>query len=441
MEIFIKAAQLILSLAILVIFHELGHFVAAKIFKVRVESFYLFFNPWFSLFKFKYGETTYGIGWLPLGGYVKIAGMIDESLDREQMKKPPQTWEFRSKPAWQRLIIMIGGVTVNIILAVAIYISILAVWGEKYLPVSEVKYGITADSLGYNMGLRNGDHIVAVDNKPVEDFFKIPARIILENAKTIQVIRDGEPFTVEVPDNYIANLLKHRSPDFIYVRFPFEVGGTVKASPAEKAGLKAGDRLLGFNGMYLPFFDQFKKEVQQYKNETITLTLVRDNDTILLPVTVSEAGTIGVYPIQNLEHYFTFNTKNYNLLQAIPAGINKGYHGVANYLKQLRLIFTPKTKAYESLGGFITIGSIFPSSWNWMAFWELTAFLSIMLAILNILPIPALDGGHVMFLLFELITRRKPSDKFLEYAQIAGMVILLALIVFANANDIRNLFR
>ncbi|MDP2422989.1 MAG: RIP metalloprotease RseP [Bacteroidales bacterium] len=441
MEILIKALQLILSLAILVIFHELGHFIAAKTFKTRVESFYLFFNPWFSLFKYKHGETTYGIGWLPLGGYVKIAGMIDESLDREQMAKPPQPWEFRSKPAWQRLIIMVGGVSVNILLAFAIYISMLTVWGEEYLPASELKYGITVDSMAFEMGLRNGDHIISIDGKPVEDFFKIPSQIILNNATTVQVIRDEQPLEVVIPDGFVTRLLKHRSPEFIGVRTPFEVAGFTEGSSAQKAGLQTGDRIIGINQIYLPFFDQFKRELQQYKNQSVDVNLSRGSDTLQLTVLVSEAGTIGVYPIQNLDHYFTVKSKQYNLFQAIPAGIVKGYRGIGNYLKQLRIIFSPKTKAYESLGGFITIGSIFPSYWNWQAFWELTAFLSIMLAILNILPIPALDGGHVLFLLYEIVTRRKPGEKFMEYAQITGMILLLALVIFANTNDIRNLFR
>ncbi len=441
MDILIKALQLILSLSILVLFHELGHYVAARIFKTRVESFYLFFNPWFSLFKYKYGDTTYGIGWLPLGGYVKIAGMIDESLDREQMAKPPQPWEFRSKPAWQRLIIMVGGVTVNLILAFAIYISILTIWGERYLPASEVKYGITIDSLAYEMGLRAGDKIISVDGKIVEDFYKIPSTIILNKATSVQVLRNEIPVTVDIPEGFINKLLKHRSPSFIGVRFPFIVSGFIKDSPAEAAGVKPGDKILGFNDMVLPYFDEFRSELQNHKGEAITVLALRETDTVRLRVQVSENGTIGVYPVGDLEEFFSFRSKQYNFLEAIPAGIVRGYHGVANYLKQLKLIFSPKTKAYESLGGFITIGSIFPATWDWQAFWELTAFLSIMLAILNILPIPALDGGHVLFLLYEIISGRKPGDKFMEYAQIAGMLLLLALVIFANANDIRNLFR
>jgi len=441
MEILIKAAQLLLSLSILVIFHELGHYIAARIFKVRVESFYLFFNPWFSLFKKKIGETTYGIGWLPLGGYVKIAGMIDESLDREQMKREPQPWEFRSKPAWQRLIIMVGGVTVNIILAFAIYIAVLAAWGEQYLPAEEVKYGIVASPLAQEMGLQSGDRIVSLDGQPAGDFFKIPVKIILDKVQTVGVIRDGQPVDISIPEGFITKLLQQREPGFIGIRFPFEVSGFAGNSPAKEAGIQKGDRIISINGEILPYFDQFRERIPDFKNQTVSIGVVRETDTLEFAVAVPEEGLIGVSTAQQLDHYFNLKTKDYNLIQAIPAGISKGYTGIGNYLKQLRLLVSPKTKAYESVGGFITIGSIFPSVWNWQAFWELTAFLSIMLAILNILPIPALDGGHVLFLVYELISGRKPSDKVLEYAQIAGMILLLALVVFANANDIRNLFR
>lgn len=441
MEILIKASQLILSLAILVIFHELGHFIAARIFKVRVESFYLFFNPWFSLFKRKIGDTTYGIGWLPLGGYVKIAGMIDESMDREQMKKPPQPWEFRSKPAWQRLIIMVGGVTVNIILAFAIYIAILTVWGERYLPAEEVKYGIVASPLAEEMGLQTGDRIVALDGEPAGDFYKIPVNIILDNVQTVSVIRNEELVQVDIPDGFVTRMLQQREPGFISERYPFEIYAFTANSPGEEAGMQKGDRIISINDEPLPYFDEFRAAIQEYKNQTVNIGVVRDADTLSLAVNVPEAGLIGVVPVQQLDQLFNLKTREYNIIEAIPAGISKGYYGIGSYLKQLRLLFSPKTKAYESVGGFITIGSIFPSVWNWQAFWELTAFLSIMLAVLNILPIPALDGGHVIFLFYELISGRKPNDKVLEYAQVVGMILLLALVIFANANDVRNLFR
>jgi len=440
MIILIKAAQLILSLSILVIFHEFGHFLTAKLFKTRVEKFYLFFDPWFSLFKFRKGETEYGIGWLPLGGYVKISGMIDESMDKEAMKLPPQPWEFRSKPAWQRLIIMLGGVTVNIILAAAIYIVTLAAWGDEYLPTAQVKYGITVDSLGQQLGLRNGDKILSVDNQVVEDFFKIPGRIILENAKSIQIERDGQKTELAVPQGFLSKLIKHQSAEFINVRIPFEVAGFAKKSPAKEAGIKEGDKIIGLNDQPTPYFDQFKAGVSKFKNREVTVLTLRGSDTLRLKLKVTAEGMIGVAP-QLPSKYFTFKEHHYNIIQAVPAGISKAYKGIGNYLKQLKLIFSPEVKAYESVGGFITIGNIFPSTWDWEAFWGLTAFLSIMLAILNVLPIPALDGGHVLFLLFEIITGRKPSDKFLEYAQIVGMVLLFGLLIFANGNDILKLFR
>ncbi|MBK7212295.1 MAG: RIP metalloprotease RseP [Bacteroidales bacterium] len=440
MVILVKAAQLLLSLSILVIFHEFGHYIAAKIFKTRVEKFYLFFDPWFSLFKFKKGETEYGIGWLPLGGYVKISGMIDESMDKEQLKLPPQPFEFRAKPAWQRLIIMLGGVTVNILLAIGIYIITLAAWGEEYLPTTEVKYGITVDSLGQQLGLRNGDKILTVDNAVVEDFFKIPGRIILENAKSIQIERDGQKMDIQVPAGFLSKLIKHQSPDFISVRIPFEVADFAKSSIAPAAGIKVGDKIIGLNDESTPYFDQFRSSLINKKNQDVTVVALRGSDTVRMQVKVPAEGLLGIAPKPPID-YFTFKERHYNIIEAVPAGIHKAYKGVGNYLKQLKLIFSPEVKAYESVGGFITIGKIFPSTWDWEAFWGLTAFLSIMLAILNVLPIPALDGGHVLFLLFEIITGRKPSDKFLEYAQIVGMVLLFGLLIFANGNDIIKLFR
>ncbi|OQX82440.1 MAG: RIP metalloprotease RseP [Bacteroidetes bacterium 4484_276] len=439
MDILIKVLQLLLSLSILVIFHEFGHFIAAKIFKTRVERFYLFFNPWFSLFKFNYKGTEYGLGWLPLGGYVKISGMIDESMDREAMKKPPQPWEFRSKPAWQRLIIMLGGVIVNVILAVFIYIFMLTLWGEQYLPTSEVKYGITVDSLAYEMGLRNGDKIVSVDGREVEVFHKVPAELIIEEAKTIQVTRDGKPLNIKIPSGFLNKLVHHRNPDFINFRYPFHIGKIMKGSPAEKAGLEVDDKIIGINDKETLFFDEFRDEIVNYKDKEINLVIIRNEDTLTELVSVSPEGTIGV-ATRNINNYFNLKEKKYSFFAAIPAGTIKTYKGVENYLKQLKLLFSSEVKAYESVGGFITIGSIFPSTWDWRAFWSLTAFLSIMLAVLNILPIPALDGGHVMFLLYEIIARRKPSDKFLEYAQVAGMVILFGLLIFANGNDIIRYF-
>ena len=439
MEIFIKIVQLLLSLSILVIFHEFGHYIAARLFKTRVEKFYLFFDPWFSLFKFKKGDTEYGVGWVPLGGYVKISGMIDESMDKEQMKLPPQPWEFRSKPAWQRLIIMLGGVTVNVLLAIVIYIFMLSLWGEQYLPTAEVKYGISVDSLGYQMGLRNGDRILTVDHKQVEDFSAIPKTIILEEAKTVQVERNGQAIDVQIPPGFISKLIKQKTPGFIDVRCPFVAGKFSPGSPAKAAGLKVDDKIVGVNDSVTVYFDQFSACIRPFKDKTVKVRVVRGKDTLCLPVHVSEAGKIGVYN-KPAGTWFTFKEKRYTFFSAIPAGVVKTFDGAGNYIKSVKLIFS-QDKAYESVGGFITIGSIFPSTWDWPAFWSLTAFLSIMLAVLNILPIPALDGGHVMFLFYEIIFRRKPGDKFMEYAQLTGMVLLFGLLIFANLQDILKLFK
>lgn len=360
-------------------------------------------------------------------------------MDREQMKLPPQPWEFRTKPAWQRLIIMVGGVVVNILLAISIYIIMLSVWGEQYLPNSSVKYGITVDSLAYEMGLRNGDRILTVDHKPVEDFAAIPKTIILEEAKTIQVMRDGEKMDVPIRPGFISKLIKHNSPEFISVRFPFEAAKFSKGSPAEAAGIKINDRIIGMNDSVMLYFDQFRANIQRFKNQTVQVMVLRGADTLKIPVAVPEAGLIGVYP-KGITTYFEVREHRYNLLSAVPAGVVKTFNGAGNYIKSIKLLFS-QDKAYESVGGFISIGNIFPSTWDWASFWSLTAFLSIMLAILNILPIPALDGGHVMFLLYEMVFRRKPSDKFMEYAQIVGMILLFGLLIFANGQDIMKLFR
>ena len=439
MTILIKVAQLLLSLSILVLIHEFGHFIAAKIFKTRVEKFYLFFDPWFSLFKFKKGETEYGIGWLPLGGYVKISGMIDESMDKEQMKQPPQPWEFRSKPAWQRLIIMVGGVFMNVVLAIAIYIVMLAVWGEQYLPNNEVKYGITVDSLAQSIGLQNGDKIISLDNKPVEDFNKIPAKIILDNPKTIQVERNGVITQVNIPDGFVGKLIKSEKADFIMPRSPFVAAQFSKGSLGEKGGIRQGDVLVSINQIPVPYFDIFSAELSKHKNEKVEVGVLRGKDTVSIPVQLDSTAKLGIYSNPYLS--LTTKTHHYNVLEAIPAGFKKTFKGISSYWKQLKLLVSPKTEAYKSVGGFIAIGKIFPSMWNWEAFWSLTAFLSIVLAIMNILPIPALDGGHIMFLLYEVISGRKPSDKFMERAQVVGMIILFALLIFANGNDIWKLFK
>ena len=440
MDILIQTAQFLLSLSILIILHELGHFTFAKIFKVRVEKFYLFFDPWFSVIKKKIGETEYGIGWLPLGGYVKISGMIDESMDKEAMKLPPKPYEFRSKPGWQRLLIMLGGVLVNFILAIVIYAGILYTWGETYLPARNATYGIMVDSVTMQMGLQNGDNIVAVDGKPTDNFLSIIHDIVVFDAKTIQIERNGQLIDLDVPKESIAPLLKTTAP--ILPRIPFFISSFPKNSPAEASGLKSGDKVILIEGKPIEFYDEFRDIVPGFKNQELALGVLRNNaDTMSFSVKVSEDGKIGVYPDMDMSRFFELKKVEYNFIQAIPAGIDKGMRTVNSYLKQLKLLFRPETKAYESIGGFIKIGSIFSTDWDWPSFWSMTAFLSIILAIMNILPIPALDGGHVMFLLYEMVTGRKPGDKFLEYAQIGGMILLLTLLVYANGNDIVQLFK
>lgn len=442
MTILIKILQFLLSLSILVLIHELGHFVMAKIFKTRVEKFYLFFDPWFSIFKFRKGETEYGVGWVPLGGYVKISGMIDESLDTEQMKQPPQPWEFRSKKSWERLLIMTGGVLFNFILAILIYVMVLYAWGETYLPTSNVKYGIVTDSVGYSIGLRNGDKIVSVDNQYIDNFHQIIPDILLNKRKTIQVERDGQILNIDIPVEYTAQLLKNKGAFEPRTPFrPFIVAGFGKISPARDAGLIIGDELTGIDGNVFEYYDEFQKYLADKKNSQVTVNILRDGRQMDIPVTLTGEGMLGIGSNRTYRQVFELKTVKYGFLQSIPAGIAKGFKTTADYLKQFKLIFSKHTKAYESLGGFITIGSIFPGIWDWQAFWNLTAFLSIILGIMNILPIPALDGGHVLFLLYEVVTGRKPSDKFLEYAQITGMVILFAILILANGNDIMRLLR
>ncbi|MGQ9619408.1 MAG: RIP metalloprotease RseP [Bacteroidales bacterium] len=440
MTVLIKILQLLFSLSILVVIHELGHFCFARLFKTRVEKFYLFFNPWFSFFKFKRGETEYGLGWIPLGGYVKISGMIDESLDREQLKQPAQPWEYRSKPAHQRLLIMTGGVLFNFLLAFFIYVSILYAWGETYLPTSNVKYGIVTDSIGYSIGLRNGDKILSVDNQYIDNFYQIPKEIILNNRSTIQVERDGEIINIAIPVEYIKGAIRGGGHIDARIPFgPFIVNGFGKKSPAREAGVMEDDEIAGADSIRFMFFDEFQNYLLKNRNKYITLNIIRSGQKINILVKPNQAGRLEI--IRTQENIFEYKTIKYGFFQSIPAGFKLGVTTISDYLKQFRLIFSKETKGYESLGGFITIGRIFPGVWNWQAFWNLTAFLSIILAVMNILPIPALDGGHVMFLTYEVITGKKPSDKFLEYAQITGMIILFALLIYANGNDIIKLIR
>ena len=439
MTVLIKIVQLLFSLSILVIIHELGHFTFAKIFKTRVEKFYLFFDPWFALFKFRKGETEYGMGWLPLGGYVKIAGMIDESMDKEQLKQPPQPYEFRSKPAGQRLLIMTGGVFFNFILAMLIYVLVLFAWGETYLPTSNVKYGIVTDSIGHSIGLRNGDKILTVDNKYIDNFAQISSDILLNKSKSIQIDRNGTQMNIPIPEDALPLLIKGRGQIEPRIPFgPFVISSFAKKSPAKEAGVQVGDELVGIDNVKFTYFDEFQDYLKENKDRNVTLNLKRNGLDVNVSVKPTHEGLLGIGRVTSIPSIFKLKTVKYGFFQSIPAGIKKGFVKIVEYLKQFRLLFSKHTKAYESL---ITIGSIFPSQWDWDSFWNLTAFLSIILAIMNILPIPALDGGHVMFLLFEVITGRKPSDKFLEYAQIVGMIFLLSLLILANGNDILRLLR
>ena len=438
-EIVIKAGQLLLSLSILVVLHELGHYIPAKLFKTRVEKFYLFFDPWFSIFKKKVGDTEYGVGWLPLGGYVKISGMIDESMDKEQMKKPPQPWEFRSKPAWQRLIIMLGGVSVNVILAFVIYSFSLVIWGEKYLPSEKATYGIHCDSLALAAGFQDGDMIYSIDGSKVERFARengslhseMIQKLILDDAKIITVLRNGKqlnvPFTEEVKNAVLA-----KTPLFS-PNIPFVIGGFSEGSVIEKAGAKVGDRIIKINDQPMGFAGDVIAYTPSLKGDSAKVVVDRSGQEYLFHVFLEE-GIMGVQ-LQPFSKLYDLESEQYNALSVLPAALKKTQSEISNYLKQFKLI----KKSPESVGGFISIGSIFPPVWDWQRFWSLTAFLSIMLAVLNLLPIPALDGGHVMFLLYEVFTRRKPNEKVMEYAQTLGVILLLGLVLYANGNDIFKL--
>ncbi len=439
-EFLIKAVQLIASLSILVILHELGHFIPAKLFKTRVEKFYLFFNPWFSLFKVKRGETEYGIGWLPLGGYVKISGMIDESMDKEQMKQPPQPWEFRSKPTWQRLIIMIGGVTVNVLLAMAIYAMTLFVWGEKYLPTENLTDGVwCADSLALEVGLQNGDKILAIDGEKVEKFNDLMPKML--SGETIEIERNGQSQFIEMPADFIENLIDKKAGLIFYPRIPAMVAQVVEDG-ANVDKIQVKDKIVGINNTPIKYFDELKTALQDYSEEPVTINIEREGETLQQEVYISADHTIGfapaLYTHTELERAGIYEYANlkYGLIESVPAGINKAMDKLGFYVDQFKLILNPETGAYKGLGGFASIGNLFPAQWSWQAFWEITAFLSIILAFMNILPIPALDGGHVMFLLYEMVSGRKPSEKFLEYAQLTGFVILISLLLYANGMDV-----
>lgn len=441
----IMAGQLFLSLSILIVLHEMGHFFPARWFKTRVEKFYLFFDPWFSLFKIKKGETEYGIGWLPLGGYVKISGMIDESMDREQMAGPPQPWEFRSKPAWQRLIIMLGGVTVNFILGFFLYGMVLWTWGEVYLPTQNAKYGIAVSKLGKDMGLQDGDHVLSVNGKTLTEFGdnQVRREVVINNARSMEIERDGQKKSLAIDPKFVQILSSYESKDMgLYtVRMPFTIGLVAKKTPAEKAGFKVKDKVIAVNGEPTPYYHLFSQKVLPQKNKKIDITVVRNQkDTLTLPVTTTDEGKIGVASFEPA-YYFKVERKEYSLAQALPMGVEKGIGFLGDQMKAFGQMFRGKIKASESLGGFASIATMFGDVWDWERFWRMTAVLSLILAFMNLLPIPALDGGHVMFLLFEIVSGRKPSDKFMEYATIVGFVIVIGLVLFANGLDIFRIFK
>jgi RIP metalloprotease RseP len=436
--VIIKVVQLILSLSILVIVHEFGHFIFSKLFKVRVEKFYLFFNPWFTVFKFrpKGSETEYGLGWLPLGGYVKISGMIDESMDREAMAQPPQPWEFRTKPAWQRLLIMIGGVLMNFILAFFIYAMMVLAWGEEYIPIKNMKMGLTYNGLTQNAGFRTGDIPLTADGVAL-DRLDGKTLMAIVDAKEVTVLRDGEIVSIQLPANF--NKVLFEEEDNFSTRYPFVIATVNNGTPAKKAGLEAGDSIVGINGVLGLAFNEVQEILAENKGKEITLNFFRSGREMNVALTPDESGKLGVARLLPSQIYETVRTQ-YNFFSAFPAGCRIGIKTIKTYLGQFKYIFTKE--GAQSLGGFGTIASIFPEKWHWPSFWEMTAFLSIILGVMNLLPIPALDGGHVMFLLYEVISGRKPNEKFMEYAQIAGMIFLITLLIYANGNDIfRGFFK
>jgi regulator of sigma E protease len=439
----LQAGQLLLALSILVILHEFGHYITARWFKCRVEKFFLFFDPWFALVKKKVGDTVYGIGWLPLGGYVKIAGMIDESMDKEAMKQPPKEWEFRSKPAWQRLIVMLGGIIMNVLVAFVIYAFILMVWGERNTPMSSVKNGIwVTDSVMIKLGFQNGDKIISVNGDSIKYFEDVQLKVLI-GGRDVLLERNGKVEKLELPVDLIDKLITRKDKKRVLIteRLPAIVGeySAKDTSNGKKAGLQPFDKIISVNDQPVSFIDEINAVGAKNKNGVVTVKVLRSGDTLLLTNKVSEEGRLGLALLKDEQYdslgIYDVITKKYGFFAAFPAGVRKSGEKLQSYIDQFKLILNPETGAYKGVGGFKAMGSIFPTYWSWEAFWNITAFLSIILAFMNLLPIPALDGGHVMFTLYEMITKRKPNEKFMEYAQIAGMVFLLGLMLYANGND------
>lgn len=439
MDVLLKIIQVILSLSLLVLVHEFGHYITARIFKIRVEKFYLFFPPAIFKFKPKKSDTEFGIGCIPLGGFCKISGMIDESMDKEAMAKPPQPWEFRSRPAWQRIIVLAGGVLMNVVLAIVLYIAILFTWGEQYIKNEDVIYGIEASSLAQEIGFENGDRILALDGNPAPDNFnEIHMDMLRDQVSRVTVLRDGDTVDVDIDPEYMPAMLN--TPGMFGIRLPIAVGGLPDTSINASADLRQGDRFLTADGRPVTWYQDLQAVLADNAGRTVELSLLRDSDTVNVPVKVSQNGKIEVLLQRDITDIH-ITQKEYGLLEAIPAGFMMTFTNIGHYIKELGLIFSPQTEAYKSVGSFITIGSIFPSSWNWQIFWNITALLSIMLAVMNLLPIPALDGGHILFTLYEMITGRKPSDRFMEVAQMIGMFLLLMIMILAFGNDLLRLFR
>jgi regulator of sigma E protease len=445
MEILVKIILFVLSLSLLIVLHEMGHFFPAKWFKTRVEKFYLFFDfaPFNSLFKIKRGDTEYGIGWLPLGGYVKISGMVDESMDTEALKEPPKPWEFRSKPAWQRLIIMIGGVTVNFLLGFFIFGMMLWVYGEQYIPVDQLQYGMQVDSVLMTQGLRNGDRVVKVGDQPYDrlDPMAFVRGIALNNASTVTVQRDGQEITLPLAADFGARLTSSdvQKKFLLLPRVPFEVAEVAAGTPASKIDLKKGDRLVSINGIPTPFYEDFAQQASQLKGQTITLGVLRGQDTLQQSLTLKEDGKLGV--MREMTKFFKTEREYYSLGAALPAGVSKGLSFLDDQMKAFGQMFKGKISAKDNLGSLISIGNMFPSTFDWEAFWRITASLSLILAFMNLLPIPALDGGYVMFLIWEVVTGKRVSDQFMEKAVTAGFFLLLGLMTLALGLDFwRHLF-
>lgn len=445
MDTLITVGQLVLSLSLLIVLHEFGHFIPARAFKTRVEKFYLFFDAGFSLFKKKIGETEWGIGWLPLGGYVKISGMVDESFDTEQLAQEPQPWEFRSKPAWQRLIIMLGGVTVNFLLGFLIFGMVMWYYGEEYLPTKNVTHGIYADSLGVELGLQNGDNILRVG---VEAFERFNDRMVLkaiaiDNVDQLTVERNGQEVTIPVGSEWadILTRYENKGKALFSLRLPLVVAEAVKGKAAAAAGIEKEDRIVAVDGQPTPYFDQFTSHVKNKANETVALSIIRKNsqDTLVKSLQLDENARIGI-AVAPYQYFYQTERQEYTLLEALPAGTLRGVKFLGDQFKSFGQMFRGKIKASESLGGFGSIASMFGATWDWERFWTMTAVLSLVLAFMNLLPIPALDGGHVMFLLYEVATGRKPSDKFLEKATMIGFILVLGLVLYANGLDIWRYF-